>query len=286
MITLVEGMIGAGKTYYVVQDVLNKYYRFCENDLQWRPKEDLDFALYSNVDGFLVAHDLIEAIKQAGSIDVFFTVEYQRAFAREKKHIYVIDEAQKPEFFHRKYYNANVFYFFQYHRHLGLDIYLITQDVSSLAKELQSLNEYHIRAVRRSYSFKNEFRYNFMVGREIFRRRMLKKDLRVFRAYRSSNELGGQKVKSFAGKFYLYIIGFMIMSVFAFVYFIKVRLTSGPDKPKVAVSREVERRYRVIAVSSGSVFLKGDNTRMMKVSAAEVSGEIRPGAFVSLNSYK
>ena len=63
---------------------------------------------------------------------------------------------------------------------------MITQDVYSLSREIQTLNEYHIKVARRSYSFFGEFRYMYMVGNEILKRKTLKPDKRVFSQYRSS----------------------------------------------------------------------------------------------------
>ena len=82
---------------------------------------------------------------------------------------------------------------------------MITQDISSLARELQCLPEYHIVAVRRSYSFLKEFRYHYMVGNDIFRRKTYRTDLRVFSAFRSSTVDSSHQVESYSKKYFIYI---------------------------------------------------------------------------------
>ncbi|WP_096892983.1 zonular occludens toxin domain-containing protein [Candidatus Scalindua japonica] len=76
-------------------------------------------------------------------------------------------------------------FFFQMHRHLGCDIYLITQDVRCLARELQQLAEYVIKAVRGSNSIGKSFTYKFYSGDECFKTKRIKQDQKVFGMYRS-----------------------------------------------------------------------------------------------------
>lgn len=283
MITLVEGMIGSGKTYFVVNEVLKTYFDFDEARLIWVLKPDEDVAIFSNVDRFAVSLDLVEAIRISGGLNPFFTVPFQKEFSRLKRHIYIIDEAQSTEFFHRKFYDSEVFDFFRWMRHLGIDVYLITQDVTQLAKELQTLPEYHIRVTRRSYSYAKEFRYNYMVGKEIYKRRTLVKDLRVFMAYRSSNVIGGgHEVKRFAVKYYVYVACFVLLAAIGFVGFIKYRFS--PKKQVVAVEqRQAPERYKVVAVSGEYVYLRSqDGKKLLKTDVSKVIGQVKVGTLVNL----
>lgn len=177
MITLVEGTIGSGKTYFVVSELIRRFFVWDNVEVTFKKFDD-DFEIYTNIDGFRHGLDLKNAIDNVGGIESFFSIEFQRQLTNLKKHIYVIDEAQI--YFPRKYYNVKVFNFFQYSRHMGIDVYLITQDIYSLARELQTLNEYHIKVVRRSFSFLGEFRYNYMSGYDVLKRKTLKSDKRVF----------------------------------------------------------------------------------------------------------
>ena len=280
MITLIEGMPRAGKTYYAVQDVLKKYYNFDEVSLKW-VKKDENTEVFSNVDRFLVSRDLLVEIKKAGGVKVFFSNDFQKVYSREKRHVYIIDEAQSPMFFHRKFIDIEVFYFFQYHGHFAIDIYLITQDVGSLARELQSINEYHIKAVRRSYAFGNEFRYNFMVGNEIFRKRVLKKDLRVFSAYRSTVDVAGQKGQSFSKRYYIYVIGFVFMAVIGFYVMLKWRFSPPADDVKTVKVVEGNKNFKIVALYGDNALVKNLVTKkLQRVAYDNISGDMRIGAVV------
>ncbi len=281
MITLVEGNIGSGKTYFVVHQILNRYYKFCETEIRWIPRPDMEFTLYSNVDGFHIAKDLDEAIRKAGGVSKFFNAEYQQEFARLNKHIYVIDEVQKPEFFHRKFYDPKVFYFFQYHRHFGVDIYLITQDVYSVARELQTLPEYRINAVRRSYAYAKEFRYHYMCGKDIFRRRTLRIDLKVFSAYRSSTVDSSHNVSFFSRKYYIYIGLFVFLAVVGFTFMLKYRFS--PPAKIDTVHEKSSGQYKIVALYSDNALVKNLlNKKIQRVPYSNLSGDLHIGAIVSV----
>ncbi len=285
MITLIEGNVGSGKTYFAVREVLGKYYTFSENELKWLPREGVEFSLYSNVDGFLVAKDLNEVIAKAGGVSSFFTVEYQAKFSRLNKHIYVIDEVQQPDFFHRKFYDPKVFYFFQYHRHFGIDIYMITQDISSLARELQCLPEYHIVAVRRSYSFAKEFRYHYMVGNDIFRRKTYRTDLKVFSAFRSSTVDSSHQVESYSKKYFIYI-GFFVFVVFGGFYgLLKWRFSPPSDvKSEQVVESMAPGQFKIVALCSDNAVVKNlASKKLQRVSYSVITGDLRIGAIVNVS---
>jgi zona occludens toxin (predicted ATPase) len=124
--------------------------------------------------------------------------------------VYIIDEAQSGNYFHRKFYDVNVFLFFQMHRHLGCDIYLITQDARCLARELQQLAEYVIKAVRRSNSIGKSFTYKFYSGDECFKTKRIKQDQKVFGMYRSMIIGEGEKIKSIPFKHILIFVGLVV----------------------------------------------------------------------------
>ncbi|MFQ5686299.1 MAG: zonular occludens toxin domain-containing protein [Candidatus Scalindua sp.] len=91
-----------------------------------------------------LGYSLDREVENAGGLAAFFSVKYQENFCMNSNVIYIIDEAQGGNYFHRKFYNVDVFLFFQMHRHMGIDIYLITQDTKCLARELQDLAEFVI----------------------------------------------------------------------------------------------------------------------------------------------
>ncbi|MDP3013985.1 MAG: hypothetical protein Q8M92_07075, partial [Candidatus Subteraquimicrobiales bacterium] len=50
-IKIVTGILGAGKTYFCVQELLAKYYTYSEEFLEWRSKGDLDVEIITNISG-------------------------------------------------------------------------------------------------------------------------------------------------------------------------------------------------------------------------------------------
>src|SRR5262249_13314578 len=126
-----------------------------------------------------------------------FSMAVQKEMAKSHRLVYVIDEAQR--FFHSGFRERDVFFFFQYHRHLGVDVYLITQDVKTLALELRNLSEYYVRAVRRTYSLAGEFRYRFFgspYDDAPFKTKVLRPDGRVFAQYRSMSSVEVERIAS------------------------------------------------------------------------------------------
>jgi Zonular occludens toxin (Zot). len=223
-IRLIQGKIGSGKTYYAVNHVLKSYYTWSDELDSWVPKEkDVNVRVYTNIKNMKLGEDLDKFISNAGGLSTFFNNKYQETFCMNSNVIYIIDEAQAGNYFHRKFYDVNVFLFFQMHRHLGCDIYLITQDVRCLARELQQLAEYVIKAVRRSNSIGKSFTYKFYSGDECFKTKRIKQDQKVFGMYRSMIIGEGEKIKSIPFKHILIFVGLVVCAGLIFRFgFMKI----------------------------------------------------------------
>jgi hypothetical protein len=223
-IRLIQGKIGSGKTYYAVNHVLKSYYIWSDELDSWIPKEkDVDVRVYTNIKNMKLGEDLDRFITDAGGLSSFFDNKYQETFCMNSNVIYIIDEAQAGNYFHRKFYDVNVFLFFQMHRHLGCDIYLITQDVRCLARELQQLAEYVIKAVRRSNSIGKSFTYKFYSGDECFKTKRIKQDQKVFGMYRSMIIGEGEKIKSIPLKHIFIFVGLVVCAGLIFRFgFMKI----------------------------------------------------------------
>lgn len=226
---IVEGPIGSGKTYYAVQHLLKNYYSWDKEKEVWISNPDVE--VISNIDGFKLGLSLDEAIEQAGGMERFFMVPYQQEFLKGRSVVYVIDEAQGPDFFHRKFFNKDVFYFFQYHRHLGVDVYLITQDVTSLAKELQNLAEFHVKVKGRVRSMTGEFGYSFVSGGESFKTFFLRPNPSIFSLYKSHTKKEVEKLPSAVRRyafFFFALIGLSFCIVwFGFKYLFMPKVASA-----------------------------------------------------------
>lgn len=282
MITLVEGVIGSGKTYFVVSELMRKYFLWDDVAVCYVPN-DLVVEIYTNIDGFHFGKDLNKVIENCGGIESFFTIPIQAELTNHTKHVYVVDEAQMM--FPRKFYNAKVFSFFQYSRHMGIDIYLITQDIYSLVRELQTLNEYHIRVIRRSFSFLGEFRYHYMSGNEILKKKVIKPDSKIFAQYRSS--LGGSdshKTKKFAHRYVLYfvlLIGLIMGGGYGFLYMLSGGnyFKRGKQVVQIVVPKEkvvlapVVIPVRLVGKSGRFLYFVDDQGKLARKQRVEVSND-------------
>jgi len=102
-----------------------------------------------------------------------FTTAVFKKLSLVERVIFVLDEAQ--EYFgefqllsdnQRKKDYADMFLFFQTHRHYGVDIYLITQDLEGIVKPIRSLIETEYRHTPGALSFSsNTYRYGVYAGR-------------------------------------------------------------------------------------------------------------------------
>ena len=186
MIHIVEGVPGSGKTYYAVKYLTANFFEYDKFFDEYKEKEGKNVLVISNIENLRIPHLDLDLLLDRFSLEKFFTVKkfekIQRQY-RVKNIVLVIDEAQR--YFDRKFFNKDVFYFFQYHRHLGVDIFLITQSKNTISKELVVLAEYIVRAVPRSSGF-GSFLYHFysLQGEKLYSK-SLKKDKNVFRAYSS-----------------------------------------------------------------------------------------------------
>ena len=159
------------------------------------------------------------------------------------------------------------------HRHLGCDIYLITQDVRCLARELQQLAEYVIKAVRRSNSIGKSFTYKFYSGDECFKTKRIKQDQKVFGMYRSMIIGEGEKIKSIPLKHILIFVGLVVCAGLIFRFgFMKIfhnmnknhvyrkpetveenrKLQLEPEKSE----KENNNIYRIVGIIDGHYVVK------------------------------
>lgn len=130
------------------------------------------------------------------TVSEFFTVKYFEPIVKDAKEKYgkaillIVDEAW--EYF-EKLTDENL-EFFSWHRHIGMDIWLITQDASDLQRGLRKRAEYEITGNKSTIV--DHFVYTYKANRTRFRVRKLPKKEEVFRAYQSFDVDGAEKKKS------------------------------------------------------------------------------------------
>ena len=235
-INIITGVPGAGKTYYGVYHLRKTFCVKTGNGYVLKQ----GYTLITNIDSLLIPHlsfdDLLE--KTGRTFDQFFTVPYQEKITEKyPKLIYLIDESQR--YFSRKT-SKDTFYYFQYHRHLGHTVYLFTQGMNLLPKDITALAEFEVRAIRRSLSIMGEMRYLFYANREIVDRKTLKKDKTIFNLYKSMSAMETEKIKNPFLKY------FIILGV--------VALILGYVFKRTFLQSSAEASAAVVRQQSGSTF--------------------------------
>jgi len=161
MISIIYGVPGSGKTYYAVWWIRKRALE--EGDIFLRVRSDVILITniklnLDSVDGYIYIEDIKDFSR-------YMDVDFWRAnfsFLRGKKLYVVMDECQL--FFYHYKDDPKVLFFLQYHRHLGVDILLITQTPKSLPAKVFELSEFLIEAVPKSvnpFSFR-AFRYRVL----------------------------------------------------------------------------------------------------------------------------
>ncbi len=179
MFRIVQGAPGSGKTYYAV-NYLKKFAKY--EKLYNVMLLDPDVLLVTNIEDVRVQHLTIEEFRQEDLINPDKLRAYLRA-NNYKRVIYIHDEAQRTFGGIRE---NKEFFFFEYSRHLGIDIFLLVQTVSALPRRLTEVCEYVIDARPRTLGVMG-FQYDLKDPRNGNKIGVvtLKKDQNVFRLYRS-----------------------------------------------------------------------------------------------------
>jgi hypothetical protein len=189
MITVIKGNLGSGKSYFAVKYLT----RFVKYDKLYEILDlDYNVLLVTNLDDIKVNHiTWVEFFNQGlTNQDKLKEFVYKNGY---KKIIIIIDESQK---YFSGIKDPELFFFFEYSRHYGMDIFLICQSLYGLPKRLVELSEYVVDARQRSQSITG-FQYvlrDSVTGEKISTK-FLKKDKEVFRLYKSFNIDEDKKAK-------------------------------------------------------------------------------------------
>jgi zona occludens toxin (predicted ATPase) len=226
MINLITGVPGSGKTYLAINILINEFFQWDKLEQRYKLKDD-SITIITNIDGLQLEHKpLADILAKHVSFDQFFTVDYQDKLHQKYKNIvYIIDECQ--QYIPRRFNNRDTVYYFDYHRHYGDTIYLITQDIFKITKDISSLCEFEYRACKTSFSVAGEFRYLIKSGGQIFDRKVCRRQKKIFDLYKSFN---GKDQKIKRGSLFKIIIVLCIIFPIAF-YCLYKRLTKNKDHP-------------------------------------------------------
>ena len=279
-IRIIQGVPGSGKTYYAVRHLAENYF---ERQQDGRYELIKPCTIITNIDSFQPEHvSLQAACKEAGGYKEFFTEEYQRQYSAQFEHqiIYLIDEAQK--LFRKNARDLNdVFTYFELHRHLGHDIYLITQNAKKLPTDLVVLTEYIIEAAPRSRSVIGEFKYKWLSDGEVLKREGFRPDAGVFALYKSMDVAESEKISNPVMKTFWTVITVCALVIGLGCYYFKAHwidpnkealakdskpAQQEPQKPlpEPVRLREPEQPEVIVRVDSGTVYKRfGDKGRQV-----------------------
>lgn len=185
MIIVVTGKLGSGKTYFAVNYLIKKFYTYEEDIFQYVPKGELH--IVTNIDSLSLPHIDLQALVDDNGLRSVFCDSYVKSLGKGNV-VFIIDEAQGPRYFHKKFYDADVFLFFQRSRHIGVDVILLTQDTYNLCGAIRTLCEYEVAAIQRTSRAKNVFMYKYRIGDDVFKRSALKFSMRVAELYSSFSQ--------------------------------------------------------------------------------------------------
>lgn len=197
MISAICGPLGSGKSFYAC----NYLFKFCTfDDLYQEYIINSNVLIISNIEGLKIKHwDLMECLnKKAGVMKDFFSIENFENIMKStgKNHVILcIDEAHT--LFDSKYYDKDVYEFFAYSRHLGLDIILMSQGMQSMSRMFNPLLEFVVNAKPRTKQILNNMSYSFtdLKGAFLYSKTLMKNKL-VFGMYKSFRVDEKQKPKN------------------------------------------------------------------------------------------
>jgi zona occludens toxin (predicted ATPase) len=255
-ITLITGIPGGGKTYWMVYSLLLK-------GLQDK------YVIYHNIEGLKrefvdeeYVKDWRDFVDEEAPGD-FFSKRVQVELCRQVKEKYgrpvlmIIDEAGKDCLLGKE--NPDYYAWLSWHRHEGQDIWIGVQDAGKIARAYRKLNEMEVRGVKGSVI--TQFVYSYKVAKTEIRVERLPKKEAVFRAYDSFNIPGASKKSSklipsaigmivFAMAIMIYVISYALPRAFPQTKKV-VPITTAKEKPKPKPVKVVKKEKAALVMFGG-----------------------------------
>jgi hypothetical protein len=243
MITVVYGVPGSGKTYYAVHWIKRRCLE--SSDVFFRVRSDV--LLITNLALRLDSNENYIYLEDFHDFAKYMDVDFWKAnfhLLQGRKVVFVVDECQRFFYFYGS--DVKVLYFLQYHRHLGMDILLITQTPKSLPAKVFELSEFLIEAVPKSvnpFAFL-AFRYRVLhpFDRSVVLRRFhLAFDPAVFYLYEDmiySPEEGEERPANAFIRYYV-MLGGIVLALVVLIYLFFSVFLSPPVPSQTDVSSTV-----------------------------------------------
>lgn len=179
MLRIILGVPGSGKSYYAV-NYLKQFIKY--DKLYQTLLLDPSVMLVTNIEGIKVPHIKWEDYLESGMLNIDKTRQYMKE-NQYKRGVFIVDEAQRSL---SGLKDNERYFFFEYHRHLGLDIFLIVQTLRALPQRLVELTEYVIDAMPRTYAILG-FKYQMKDSKtgQVLYTKVIKINQDVFKVYKS-----------------------------------------------------------------------------------------------------
>jgi len=239
MIQLIEAPPRSGKSYFAV----NYLCKFTEFDgLYTEYVLDSSVLIISNIEGLKINHwDLAECLKSRTLKEFFCIANFERIMEKTgKTHVILaIDECH--DYFPAGFVDHDIYSFFAFHGHIGLDVILMTQSLDRTSRMFNPLLEYIVKVTPRSRAVLNNFSYSFvdLKGRFLYSKSIPKKKL-VFGAYKSFRKDEQNKPKNAIKHWLIVVVVFFVVAGFLFksaLAIVKGKGESGKKASEVAQKR-------------------------------------------------
>ncbi len=277
MLRIITGVPGSGKSYYAVH-YLKKFVEYDQLYKEYILRSDV--CLFTNIDSIRVNHKVFNEKTLE-----FLTVEKFREYMQKhnyKRVIMIIDEAQR--FFStealKQQQNINdIYFFFEYHRHLGIDVFLITQSLKALSQRIVSLAEYVIEARPRTISISRIFLYDVkdVVSKMKLYTIKLPASNEIFQLYKSFEVEEFEKPRGLLQRKFLLGIAFFVIPLAIAVVLLKSGfLFSSMKKPSnsnVVASSSVSSNFA--NVEKKSVEKQSFNNDFVKVNDVYIDSDMK-----------
>lgn len=245
----VVGVPGTGKTYFMVS-YLKKHFTYDDFFCEYTIKSDvliitniaeLKFFGSScwNIESPEILGDASRGVPGKYTREQFFTVANMQKImdkTGKKNIILALDEIQKDQYFPSGFKHPDVLYLFAYHRHIGMDILLGTQDVTLVSRGVIAQCEYLAHGKLRSKKLFGAMSYRFTDNKGSYMYdKTLKTDKQVFAAYQSASVDEANKPKNAVLHWVLITAVFLVVAGGLF----KTSLAMVANKAKPENARQI-----------------------------------------------
>lgn len=253
-VVFITGTPGAGKSYYAVLRILEELKhsdRLVITNIDGLDKQKVAFYLgKEDLSNLWTLDEFLSAVY--GLANLHYDGNYRSAFLTllnvdfwkrvilpyfykelgYKRFVFYLDEFQSIIDEDTDLHQSQKF-FFDYHRHLGIDIYLITQSIQRMNKAIRNIAEVELRLVNlRMFGLSSVVLLKTLIGGVVVKKKLLKYDPRIFVLYKSAlvehlkGVRGRPPVMLFVGLFLLLFAlfqGFSYMSKTGGLFFLSLR---------------------------------------------------------------